>query len=541
MQPHIPGLRAVLAFAVLAASAGAQTLVEDQRLFEAALTAGDELGAAVSVSGARIAVGAPRADLIGSLSGAAYVYVASGAGWVKESDVAPFGLAPNDEFGTSIDIDGTRLVVGAPGADVNFVSRGAAYVFERQGNGSWLQVAQLSASEGTVGDAFGSAVSLSGDRVIVGAPEDDPDGIGASGSAYVFERQGNGTWLEVAKLTSANAGAARRFGRRVEIDGAVAVIAQSLAGGAVGGDQIFVHRRVTSAWPLEDTIATPTGNVPGAADFASDISLSATRLLVSDPSTTPGGRAHLFEHQAGSWNPIAELLAAPLGNSAPVGRSVALRGDMAVLGGPGTNSLEGRAALFLRATNGIWRELASLQPNSRSGIAPDDCGRDVAIDDACIVVGAPRFTPAGPAVASGSAFAFRRGQLMHGHTTVRVTGGEQQDFLLLAGPANGFKLHWIVGSASGTTPGVMLSPSITAPLNIDNYALQTISSTNSPPILGSLGLLDIDGVSKRTLIVPPGLEPSLAGLTLHHAYLIFEPLTFDLIGVSNAVPLTLVP
>jgi len=384
-------------------------------------------------------------------------------------------------------------------------------------------------------------VSLSGDRVIVGAPEDDPASVSAAGSAYVFERQGNGTWLQVAKLTSANMGAARRFGRRVEIDGAVAVIAQMLAGGAVGGDQVFVHRRVTSAWPLEDTIATPTGNVPGAADFASDISLSGTRLLVADPSTTPGGRAHLFEHQAGSWNAVAELLAAPLGSSAVVGRSVALRGDMAVLGGPGTNALEGRAALFLRATSGAWRELASLQPNSRSGNAPDDCGIDVAIDDECIVVGAPRFAPAPPAVVSGSAFAFRRGQLMHGHTTLRVTGGEQQDFLLVAGAANSFKLHWIVGSASGTTPGIALTPTITAPLNFDNYALKTIGSTNSPPILGSLGLLDIDGVSKRTLIIPPGLQPSLAGLTLHHAYLIFEPLTFDLIGVSNAVPMTLVP
>lgn len=531
----------MLAIAVLTASAAAQTLVEDQRLFDAALTPGDEFGASVAASGARIVVGAPRADVIGSLSGAAYVYVASGNGWALESDIASFGLAPNDEFGTSVDIDGMRAVVGAPGADVNFISRGAAYVFERQGNGTWLQVAQLSASDGTVGDAFGSAVSLSGDRVIVGAPEDDPDGVSAAGSAYVFERQGNGTWLEVAKLTSANAGAARRFGRRVEIDGAVAAIAQSLAGGAIGGDQVFVHRRVTSAWPLEDTVATPTGNVPGAGDFASDIALSGTRLLVSDPSTTPGGRAHLFEHQGGAWNAVAELLAAPLGSSASVGRSVALRGDMAVLGGPGTNALEGRAALFLRATNGTWRELASMQPNSRSGNPPDDCGGDVAIDDACIVLGAPRFTPPLPAVASGSAFAFRRGQLMHGFTTLRVTGGEQQDFLLLAGGANGFKLHWIVGSASGTTPGVPLSPTITAPLNIDNYALQTISSTNSPPILGSLGLLDVDGVSKRTLIIPFGLAPSLAGITLHHAYLIFEPLTNGLIGVSNPVPMTLVP
>jgi hypothetical protein len=541
MNPRHPiAVATFVAAHVLAAAAGAQTLVEDQRLFDPTLTAGDTFGAVVATSGARIAVGAPKADIVGTQSGAASVWVASGSGWVLESEVLPFGLFTNDAFGTSLDLEGTRLVVGAPLADSGQLNVGSAYVFERQGDGSWLQVAQLFASDGTTGDGFGHAVALSGDRIVIGAPDDDPAGVNAAGSAYVFERQGNGTWSQVEKLTSANAGASRRFGRRVDIEGDVLVVGQLLAGGAVGGNALFVHRESGSDWPLEHAIASPVGNVPGAADFGVDFELQGGRLLVADPATTPAGRAHLYEATGNAWALATTIDAAPIANSAPVGRSVALHGDVAVLGGSGTNALEGRAALFVRTALGTWRELASLQPNDRSGLPPDDFAIDLAIGSDAIVAGAPRFVPQSGSL-SGSAFAFRRGMLMHGATTLAVTGSGQQDFLLLGGAANAFKLHWIVGSASGTAPGTALSPTVTAPLNIDSYALRTISVTNAPPILGSLGLFDADGISKRALIVPPGLSPSLAGLTLHHAYLVFDPFTSELLGASNAVPLTLVP
>ena len=59
--------------------------------------------------------------------------------------------------------------------------------------------AKLLASDGTYQDHFGSAVSTCASHALVGAPFHGPDAL-ERGAAYVFERQPNGTWLEVAKL-----------------------------------------------------------------------------------------------------------------------------------------------------------------------------------------------------------------------------------------------------------------------------------------------------------------------------------------------------
>ena len=60
---------------------------------------------------------------------------------------------------------------------------------------NFLSVSKLAASDGDADDAFGASVSISGDRVVVGAFTDEHAGFG-SGSAYVFQRDENGTALD---------------------------------------------------------------------------------------------------------------------------------------------------------------------------------------------------------------------------------------------------------------------------------------------------------------------------------------------------------
>ena len=88
--------------------------------------------------------------------------------------------------------------------------------------GALAQKQKLTASDGTTGDFFGYSVSLSGDRVLVGAQWDDEDG-NRSGSAYVFERVG-GTWVEQQKLTASDGGAVDDFGRAVSLSSDQALI-----------------------------------------------------------------------------------------------------------------------------------------------------------------------------------------------------------------------------------------------------------------------------------------------------------------------------
>ena len=110
-----------------------------------------------------------------------------------------------------------RSAATASSSGPPFNSAGAAYIFERQAGGGWTQVAKLTASDGNAGDLFGTSVSLSGDRALVGARSDDDKGAG-SGSAYVFDLQPDGsTWYEAAKLTANDGDRNDGFGRSVSL------------------------------------------------------------------------------------------------------------------------------------------------------------------------------------------------------------------------------------------------------------------------------------------------------------------------------------
>jgi hypothetical protein len=103
-------------------------------------------------------------------------------------------LARGDEFGTAVSVDGATMAIGAPGADVRGTddliidNAGAVHVLELT-DGAWSTVVQLTAPTPRRGDRFGASVSLQGGILVVGAPGDNTFGDGA-GSAYVFEGSG---------------------------------------------------------------------------------------------------------------------------------------------------------------------------------------------------------------------------------------------------------------------------------------------------------------------------------------------------------------
>lgn len=73
------------------------------------------------------------------------------------------------------------MVVGASAGDGVIRDSGAAYVFERDTSGQWLQADKLIASDLVASDRLGEAVAADGDRLVVGAPG------GSNGVVYVFE------------------------------------------------------------------------------------------------------------------------------------------------------------------------------------------------------------------------------------------------------------------------------------------------------------------------------------------------------------------
>ena len=184
----------------------------------------DRFGLSLFISGDRMVVGANGDDDKGSSSGSAYVFERQSNGtWTQAAKLVAKDGAANDYFGWSVAVSGDHVVVGALTDDDNGPSSGSAYVYERQVNGTWTQAAKLVAKDGAAGDFFGRSVAISGEHIVVGVYGDDDKG-GSSGSAHVFERQANGTWTQAAKLVAKDGAAGDRFGYTVATSGERVVV-----------------------------------------------------------------------------------------------------------------------------------------------------------------------------------------------------------------------------------------------------------------------------------------------------------------------------
>lgn len=120
-----------------------------------------------------------------------------------------------------------------------------------------------------------------------------------------------------------------------------------------------------------------------------------------------------------------------------------------------------------------------------------------------------------------------------------VSMGGTQVLSLGAGAAHAGELHLMLGSLSGTLPGIDLG-AVHLALVPDAYTLATLGALGLVLLPGGIGSLDASGSARASLKVPAGAFPSLAGLELHHAFVTLD--THGALGfASNAVPSELLP
>ena len=185
----------------------------------------DEFGYSVTIAGDTIAIGARFAGAAATEAGAVYLFERDlgGAGnWGELLIRTASDAAAGDHLGYAValsrDAAEDILVAGAQGSNAGAFDSGAAYLFARDEGGpnAWGERKQLVASDAGAGDAFGRAVAIAGDLVIVGAPLADTAGLDA-GAAYLFERDqgGVGLWGEVVKLVASDAAVEDELGNTV--------------------------------------------------------------------------------------------------------------------------------------------------------------------------------------------------------------------------------------------------------------------------------------------------------------------------------------
>ncbi|MEM6326088.1 MAG: T9SS type A sorting domain-containing protein [Bacteroidota bacterium] len=142
----------------------------------------DRFGHAVAVDGPLAVVGAHRKTVANPQDGAAFVYEQIGNPWVLQAQLDGTGSHIQRNLGYSVDIEGSRVVIGAISTTVQ-PQLGAAFVYD--GGASPSLTSRLGPSDGSQGDLFGYAVGASGPHVAVGAM--NKSGAGSqTGGAYAY-------------------------------------------------------------------------------------------------------------------------------------------------------------------------------------------------------------------------------------------------------------------------------------------------------------------------------------------------------------------
>lgn len=148
---------------------------------------GDQFGYDVAIEGDVAVIGAPEHAVVQPISaGAVYVFARSGAVWTQSQKLPSTEPGEFGKFGRSIEISGNRMIVGAPLSDPRGNDmQGAAFEFLRT-DVSWVIQNQLTASTDLPGVRFGTAVDISGNRVLCGVPRFDVPGTNDAGGVYYF-------------------------------------------------------------------------------------------------------------------------------------------------------------------------------------------------------------------------------------------------------------------------------------------------------------------------------------------------------------------
>ncbi len=283
---------------------------------------------------------------------------------------------------------------------------------------TWTEEAKITAADGVEDDSFGFDVALDGDTAVIGAPGDfyfaDPPVT--TGKAYVFVRSGT-TWAEQADLIPADATLGDFFGGAVALDGDTALVSSHMddaMGTFAGSAYVFV--RTGTTWS-EQAKLLPSGTNHVA--FGLDVALHGDTALVGSPGSGLGGSAFVFVRSGTVWTQQQTLSASDAEFGDAFGNVVALHGDTALVTSAWDDDARGAVYAFVR-TGTTWSQQAKLLASD--GYEAQWFGHGLALEGDTAIIGARR-----DAAWRGAAYVFVR---------AGTTWGEQAKLLADDGEAS---------------------------------------------------------------------------------------------------------
>ena len=147
---------------------------------------GQAFGYALSADGDLLLVGDPYDDsCLGTDSGSAYMYAHEDGSWQLEEKICAAGDRPRLAFGTSLSLEGDRAIISSCAQYGEFL--GSVSVHQKDAAGSWPRKLVIEAVDGEQEDLFGQSTALSGYEVFVGAPSRTTEDDESLGAVYIYD------------------------------------------------------------------------------------------------------------------------------------------------------------------------------------------------------------------------------------------------------------------------------------------------------------------------------------------------------------------
>ena len=420
-----------------------------------------------------------------------------------------YSTIADDEFGNAVAISNTYAIVGVYGEDDAGGSlSGKAYIYNAVTGSLLYTLNNPNAYSTSSFDYFGSSVSISDTRAIVGAFfEDDAGGLD-SGKAYIYNPATGSLLFTLNNPNPVGTSANDYFGYSVSISDTYAIVGahqENASGVVLDAGKAYIYNAVTGA--LLHTLNNPNAYGTGSFDyFGWSVAVSNSRAIVGaygedDVNGTTSGKAYIYNAATGA-------LLYTLNNPNPIGTStgdnfgysVAISSTYAIVGAYGEDAQSGKAYIYSVATGALLHTLTN--PNAYGTTSTDRFGWSVSISDTYAVVGAYLEDDAG-GIESGKAYIFdvltgALLQILNNPNAYNTSVGDQFGYSVAISGS-----QVIVGTpyedgAGGTQSG----KSYIFSSSINQSAIKNL--LNTPLTLGSTGIGYTNFTGTNAMVIPAG-------------------------------------
>jgi len=366
---------------------GNYTWVMKQEINNPTPAGGDWFGSSISLYENTLVAGAKRDDTGATNTGSVYVYTRTGSAWALQQTINNPTPDADEWFGSSISLYGNTLVVGAPNDTVE--DTGSCYVYTRMGL-TWTIQQTITNPSPEASDWFGDSVSLYQDTLVVSASYDDTGAYNA-GSVYVYTRTG-GIWTPQQTINNPTPDAHDWFGDSISLFQdtlAIGVMRDTPNDQHTGSCCVYI--RTGGVWTLQQTINNPTPE--GYDSFGDSVSLFQDTLAIGawgdETGEEDAGSCYVYIRMGSTWTLQQTINNPTPGYADDFGISISLHQDTLVVGAYNDSTgADGAGSCYVYTrTGGVWTLQQTI--NNPTPAVNDNFGYPVSLYGNTLAVGGP--------------------------------------------------------------------------------------------------------------------------------------------------------